>query len=62
MPFYGICKCLRLVVSNKYCIVFLPSFSCVLFTICCQFLWIVNFLLLFRYSLSFINLVLKTHF
>ena len=26
-----------------YCVVFLLCFSCVLLTICCQFLWIVNF-------------------
>ena len=41
---------------QHYCVVFLfclPS-SCVLCTLCCQFLWIVHFLLPFQYSLTFI--------
>ena len=33
-----ICVCLRIVVSNTYCVVFLFCFSS-----CCQFLWIVHF-------------------
>ena len=40
---------------QHYCVVFLlnlPS-SCVLCTLCCQFLWIVHFSLPFRYSLTF---------
>ena len=41
---YVICDCLRIVVSNTYCGVFLfcLSSSCVLCTQCCQFLWIVR--------------------
>ena len=51
-----ICIRLRIVVSNTYCLVFLfcLSSSCVLCTQCCQFLWIVQFLLPLRYLLAFI--------
>ena len=54
---YVSCVYLRVVVSNIYFIVL----CCVLLffvlcTLCCQFLWIVNFWLLLRYSLSFIYL------
>ena len=41
---------LCLFVSNTDCVVFFF----VLFTLCCQFLWIVHFWLLLRYSLTFI--------
>ena len=47
---YFICICLRILVSNTYCVVFLICFS----TSCCQFLWIVHFLLPLRNSLAFI--------
>ena len=48
-------SCIPLV-SNTYCgVVFLClSFSCILYTLCCQFLWIVQFWLLLRYYLTFI--------
>ena len=54
---YIICDCLRIVVFNKYCVVFLIclSSSCVLCIKCCLFLWIVHFLLPIRYSLTFIK-------
>jgi hypothetical protein len=48
-----ICFCLRIVVSNTYCVVFFF----VLCTVCCQFLWIVPFWLPLRYSLTFIYLL-----
>jgi len=38
--FMDICVCLRIVVSNTYCLVLFFSVSC---TLCCQFLWIVLF-------------------
>ena len=38
---YFICVCLRIVVSNTYCVVFLLLFFFILCTLCCQFLWIV---------------------
>ena len=54
----------RIVVSNIYCVVFLFVFlrivypmlthCVVLCTLCCQFLWILNFVLPLRYSLTFI--------
>ena len=47
---YVICVCLCKVVSNTYCVVFLFSFFFVLYTLCCQFLWIVHFWLPLRYS------------
>jgi hypothetical protein len=44
-----------IVVSNTYCVVSLFCFSCVLCnTLCCQFLWIVQFWLPLRCSLTFI--------
>ena len=42
---YGICVCLRIVVSNTFF---------VLRTLCCQFLWIVHIWLPLQYSLTFI--------
>jgi len=53
---YVICVCLRIVVSNTYCVVFLLclSSSCVLCTLFCQFLWIVHYWLPIRFSLTFI--------
>ena len=50
---------LCLVESNTYCVVYLFCFSlscvpCVLCTLCCWFLWIVQFWLPLRYSLTFI--------
>ena len=47
---------LRIMVSNIYCVVFLLclSSSCVLYTQCCQFLWIVHVWLPLRYYLTFI--------
>ena len=39
---YVICICLRIMMSNTYCVVFLVLFVFV-FTLCCQFLWIVLF-------------------
>ena len=52
---YVICVCLRIVVSNTYCVVFLfcLSSSCVPYR-CCLFLFIVLFWLPLRYSLTFI--------
>ena len=41
--FYFSCVCLRIVVSNTCCVVFLLCFLFVLCTQCCQFLWIVHF-------------------
>ena len=38
---YVICVCLRIVVLNIFCVVFFV----VLCTLCCQFLWIVHFLI-----------------
>ena len=51
---YVICVCLCIVVSNTYCVEFFiwPS-SCVLGVLYCQFLWVVHFWLLLRYSLTF---------
>ena len=46
------CVCLRVVVSNTYCVVFLF----VLCTLYCQFLWIFHLWLPLRYSLMFIYL------
>ena len=48
---YVIYVCLRIVVSNTYCVMFLfwLSLSCVLCTLCCQFLWIVHFWLPLRF-------------
>ena len=39
--------CLRMVVSNTYCVVLLFCFVFVLCTLCCQFLWIVHCYCLF---------------
>ena len=52
---YVICVCLRIVVSNTECVVFLFCFSvpCVPY-VQCQFLCIVHFLFPLRYSLTFI--------
>ena len=47
--FTFVCVCLRIVVSNTYCVVFFF----VLCTLCCQFLQIVYFCLPLRYSLTF---------
>ena len=52
---YVICVCLRIVVSNAHYVVVLFFFLFVLCTLCCQFLWIVHFLLPLRYSLTFID-------
>jgi hypothetical protein len=51
-------SCLRIVVSNTYCAVFLLclSSSRVLCTLRCQFLWIVHFLFPLRHSLTFISI------
>ena len=62
------CACLRIVGANTYCVVFLfcLSSSCVLCTLCRQFLWIVHFWLTLGVSLTFIvydiipNLKLQT--
>ena len=51
---YIICVCLRIVVSNTYCVVFCLSSSYVICTQCCQFLWIVHSWLPLRCSLTFI--------
>ena len=54
-----ICKiytltCLRIVVSNTYCVVFLFCLSSfILCILCCQYLWIVHFLLSLQYYLTF---------
>ena len=50
---YVVCVCLRIMVSNTYCVVFCFFFF-VLYTLCCQFLCIVHFWLPFRCSLAFI--------
>jgi len=50
------CVCLRIVVSNAYYVVFLFWFSS-----CFQFLWIVHFLLLLRYSLTFIYILKRVY-
>ena len=51
--FIGVCLCI--VVSNTYCVVFFVclflSTSCVLYTQCCQVLWIVHSWFPFRFSL-----------
>ena len=49
---YLICVCLRIMVSNTYCIMF---FVFVLYTLCCQFLRIVHFWLDLWNSLTFIQ-------
>ena len=51
---YVVCVCLRIVVSNTYCVVFVLFFF-VLCTIPCvvQFLWIVHFWSCLWYSLTF---------
>ena len=46
--------CLRMVVGGVCCVVFLFFF--VLCTLCCPILWTVNFVLLLRYSLTFIDI------
>ena len=51
-PVYVMCACVRIVVSNTHCVVLL--FFIVLCALCCQFLWILNFWLPLRYSLTFI--------
>jgi hypothetical protein len=48
---YVMCVCLHIVVSNTYCLVYFF----VLWTLCCQFFWIVRFWLPLRYSLTFIS-------
>ena len=48
-----ICVCLRTLVSNTKCVVFLLFFF-VLCDLCCQLLWIVHFWLSLWYSLKFI--------
>ena len=53
---YVICVCLRRVVFNTLCCVF-DLYFFILYTLCCQFLWIVHFLLPLRYSLKLICLV-----
>jgi len=50
--------CLCIVVSNTYWSVFVLLFF-VLYTLCCQFLWIIQFWLPLRYSLTFISLFVK---
>jgi hypothetical protein len=58
-----ICKiytltCLRIVVSNTYCVVFLfCSSSFILCILCCQYLWIVHFLLSLQYSPTFVYIL-----
>jgi hypothetical protein len=49
-----LCVCLRKVVSITYCVVFLLCFSSSCVALCCLFLWIVNFSVPLRYSLTFI--------
>ena len=55
-----ICVCLRMVVSNAHCVRFLFVFVWFLFFVLCDlrchFLWIVHFVLLLQYSLSFIDI------
>jgi len=51
---YVICVCLRIVVLNTYCVFVLFFF--VLFSLCCQFLWIVYFWFPLRYSLTCISI------
>ena len=51
---YVICACLRIVLYNTYCFGFCISSSCVLYTQCCQFLWVVHSWLPIRYSLKVI--------
>ena len=63
--FTFVCVCLRIVVSNTYCVVFFFVLCCqflwivfvllvfVLCSLCCQFLQIVYFCLPLRYSLTF---------
>jgi hypothetical protein len=46
--------CLRIVMSNTYCVAFCVLFVFVLCIQCCQFLWIVHSWLAFCYSLTFI--------
>ena len=49
--------CLWIVVSNAHCVRFLLVFVWFLFfVLCCQFLWIVHFVLPLQYSLSFIDI------
>ena len=47
---YVICVCLRIVVSNAYCAMFLFFFVLVLGTLCWKFLWIVHFSLPLYFS------------
>ena len=51
---YVICVCLRIAVSNTYCVLFLFNFFLVLCALCCQFLWFDHFWLPLRCSLTFI--------
>jgi hypothetical protein len=59
--FVSYLRCLCLVaycgVQHIVCCVFGLFSSCVLYTLCCQFLWIVNFWLHLRYFLMFMQLV-----
>ena len=48
-----ICICLRMLVSDMYCVFVLIFF--VLFALCCLFLWVVHFWLPLRCSLTFIR-------
>ena len=52
---YVICVCLRIVVSNAYCFMFLLFFFFVLCAVYCHFLWIVHSWLPLRCSLTFID-------
>jgi hypothetical protein len=46
--------CLRIVVSNTYCVLYLFCLSSSCVPLCCQFLWIAHFWLTLWYSLTFI--------
>jgi hypothetical protein len=57
---YVSCACLLVMVSNTYCVVIcFVLFFYVLCTLCCQFLWIVHFLLSLCSCLTFIVMNLK---
>ena len=53
---YIIWVCLRIMVCSLFCL----SSSCVLCSLCCQFLWIVHFALPLLYSLTFIRRTIYT--
>ena len=61
LTIYVMCVCLRIVLSNTFCVAYFFFFVFVLYTLCCQFLLIVHLWLTLRYSLTLLNAVFSTY-